>query len=88
MDVDRLIERLLKIVSLHAGATTTGEKVAAEEALRRILARLEQLKDEPEEFRFTLASRWSQQLFVALARRYKLAPFRRRRQTRRRSCFA
>ena len=80
MDVDRLIERLLKIELLHAGATTTGEKVAAEEALGRILARLEQLEDEPEEFRFTLTSRWSQQLFVALARRYKLKPFRRRRQ--------
>ena len=80
MDVDRLIERLLKIESLHAGATTTGEKVAAEEALGRILARLEKLEDEPEEFRFTLTSRWSQQLFIALARRYKLKPFRRRRQ--------
>ncbi len=80
MDADRLIERLLKIESLHTGATTTGEKVAAEEALARILAHLEQLKDEPEEFRFTLTSRWSQQLFVALARRYKLKPFRRPRQ--------
>lgn len=80
MDVDRLIERLLKIESLHAGATTPGEKDAAEEARARILARLAQLEDEPEEFRFTLTSRWSQQLFIALARRYKLEPFRRRRQ--------
>jgi hypothetical protein len=80
MDVERLIERLEKIASLHAGATTDGEKLAAGEALARTLARLEQLQDEPQEFRFTLTSRWSQQLFVALARRYKLAPFRRRRQ--------
>ena len=80
MDVDKLIERLLKIESLHAGASTDGEKLAAEEARARILAHLSELNDEPEEFRFTLTSRWSQQLFIALARRYQLKPFRRRRQ--------
>src|SRR5436309_11391966 len=80
MDVDKWIDRLLKIESLHAGASTDGEKIAAEEARARILSRLAELKDEPEEFRFTLTSRWSQQLFVALARRYQLKPFRRRRQ--------
>ncbi len=80
MDVDRLIERLLKIESLHAGATTAGEKDAAEGARARILARLAQLEDEPQDFRFTLTSRWSQKLFIALARRYGLTPFRRRRQ--------
>ncbi len=80
MDTNRLIARLLKIESLHAGATSAGERVAAEEALARILARLDALKDEPEEFRFTLTSRWSQQLFIALARRYTLKPFRRPRQ--------
>ncbi len=80
MDVDRLIERLLKIESLHAGATTPGEMDAAAAARARILARLARLEDEPEDFRFTLTSRWSQKLFLALARRYELKPFRRRRQ--------
>jgi len=80
MDIEQLIGRLLKIEALHAGATTPGETVASEEALRRILARLEALADEPEEFQFRLGSRWSQKLFVALARRYGLKPFRRRRQ--------
>lgn len=80
MNVDELIERLLKIEALHAGSTTPGERIASEEALRRILARLEALADEPQEFQFTLTSRWSQKLFVALARRYGLKPFRRRRQ--------
>ena len=80
MNVERLIERLLKIEALHAGATTQGEKIASEEALRRILAHLDKLDEEPQEFRFTLTSRWSQRLFVALARRYGLKPFRRPRQ--------
>lgn len=80
MSADQLIERLVKIEALHAGATTPGEKVASEEALGRILARLEALADEPQDFQFTLTSRWSQKLFVALARRYGLKPFRRRRQ--------
>ena len=73
VDVHRLIERVLKI---EAG----GEEVVCEEALRRILARLEALADEPQEFQFTLTSSWSQKLFVALAQRYGLKPFRRRRQ--------
>lgn len=80
MDVDRLIERLLKIEALHAGATTPGEKLASEEARARVLARLEAIAEEPQEYQFTLTSRWSQKLFIALARKYGLAPFRRRRQ--------
>ena len=68
--VDQLIARLLKIESLHAGATTEGEKVASDEARRRIIEHLARLDEEPIEMRFTLYGRWSQQLFVALARRY------------------
>lgn len=82
MNVDRLIEKLLCIEALHAGATTDGERMAAEEARTRILARLEQMKDEPVELYFHLSSRWAVQLFTALARRYGLKPYRYRGQRR------
>jgi tRNA nucleotidyltransferase (CCA-adding enzyme) len=80
MTLDALIARLLKIESLHAGATTDGERVASEAARTRILERIAALDEEEIEMRFTLHSRWSQQLFTALARRYGLEPFRYRRQ--------
>ena len=80
MDVDRLIEKLLRIEALHAGATTEGERVAAEEARARVLERLERIQDEPIEMTFHLTSRWALQLFMALARRYGMKPYRYRRQ--------
>ncbi len=80
MTLDALIAKLLKIESLHVGATTDGERIASEEARKRILEHVAQLAQEPIELRFTLHSRWSQQLFTALARRYGLEPYRYRRQ--------
>jgi hypothetical protein len=82
MTLDALISRLLRIEALHAGATTDGERIASEEARRRILEHLARLEDEPVEMQFRLNSRWSQQLFRALARRYGLEPYRYRRQHR------
>ena len=72
MTLQALIAKLLRIEALHAGATTEGERIASEEARRRILDRLAKLDEEPIEVRFTLDSPWSQQLFRALARRYGL----------------
>ena len=66
MTLDALIAKLLKIESLHAGATTDGERVASEEARKRILDHLARLDEEPIEMRFTLHGRWSQQLFTAV----------------------
>lgn len=80
MMLDALIARLLRIEALHAGAGTDGERIASEEARKRILEHLEKLDDEPLEMRFTLNSPWSRQLFRALARRYGLEPYRYRRQ--------
>ncbi len=80
MTLQALIARLLRIEALHAGATTDGERIASEEARKRILEHLEKLDEEPIEMRFTLNSVWSQQLFRALARRYGLEPYRYRRQ--------
>ena len=84
MDESKLIEKLRLIEALHAGATTAGERVAAAEAKRRILARLAELvtADPPVEHKFTIADPWSRQVFNALARRYGLKPYRRHGQHR------
>ncbi len=80
MTQDALIAKLLRIEALHAGATTDGERIASEEARKRILDHLARLDQEPVEMQFTLNSPWSRQLFKALARRYGLEPYRYRRQ--------
>jgi len=82
MDEARLIERLLAIEALHAGATTRGERVAAERAVARILERLRTLEaeDPPVEYKFTMGDMWSRKVFVALCRRYGLRPYRYKRQ--------
>jgi len=82
MTEQKLIERLRRIEALFAGATTTGERVAAEAALDLILARLAELErsDTPIEYRFSIPDPWKRRLFLALARRYGLRPFRRPRQ--------
>jgi hypothetical protein len=82
VDEKRLIEKLRSIEALFAGATTDGERVAAQEAKRRILERLKQLQSDepPVEYRFKLADKWSRQLFLSLLRRYDIAPYRYPRQ--------
>ncbi len=82
MDEARLIERLLRIEALFAGATTPGERDAAEQAKERILKRLaeSEVEDPPVEYRFTMADRWSRKVFVALLRRYGIRPYRYYRQ--------
>ncbi|MFQ5353293.1 MAG: hypothetical protein ACE5D3_09530, partial [Candidatus Binatia bacterium] len=67
MDEARLIDKLRLIEALFAGATTKGEKVAAERARSRILERLKLLEreDPPIEYRFTMADMWTRKVFVA-----------------------
>ncbi len=79
MDERSLIEKLLRIEALHAGATTPGERTAAENAMHRIRARLKEVEalEPPLEYRFSLPDPWKRQLFLALARRYGLKPYRR-----------
>ena len=81
-DMRQLIERLLKVEALHAGATTPGERDAAEAAIDRIKKKLEQfvVADPPRETQCTFSNHWSKQLFCALAKRYDLRPYRYRRQ--------
>lgn len=78
----KLIEKLQRIESLFAGATTTGEKVAAANALDRIREKLTDVQklDPPVEYKFTLTDMWSKKLFLALLRRYGIEPYRYYRQ--------
>src|ERR1700726_3246325 len=80
----QLREKLRKIEALFAGAGTTGERLAAEAALERVRARLAELgrRDAPVEMQFSMPDRWSRHLFLALCRRYGLAPYRYPRQRR------
>lgn len=82
LDEKALLEKLRRIEALHVGATTPGERNAAANAIRNIQARLELIEkeDPPVEYKFTLGDAWSRKLFMALARRYGLKPFRYRRQ--------
>ena len=79
-----LRDKLRKIEALFAGATTPGERAAAGAAAGRIRERLrESQKTEGlVEMQFSLADLWSRQLFLALARRYGLRPYRYHRQKR------
>jgi len=81
-DEEKLIERLRLIETLFARPGTEGEKLAAEAAIERIRARLEETArtDPPVEYRFSLPDPWTRKLFAALARRYGLRPYRYRRQ--------
>lgn len=82
MDETRLIEKLRLIETLFSGATTEGERVAADRARQRILERLalSEAEDPPIEYRFSMPDMWSRKVFVALLRRYGLRPYRYRGQ--------
>jgi hypothetical protein len=80
----RTESQLRKIEALFAGAGTAGERIAAEAALGRIRARLAEFgrRDAPIEMQFSMPDQWSRLLFLALARRYGLQPYRLHRQRR------
>lgn len=82
LDDKALLEKLRRIEALHAGATTPGERDAAANAMRAIQLRLKLAeKEQPAiEFKFTMGDHWSRRLFMALARRYGLKPYRYRGQ--------
>jgi hypothetical protein len=79
-----LKEKLRKIEALFAGASTDGERVAAQAARERILDKLRALevREKPVEMRFTLGDGWHLKLFLALCRRYGLNPYRKQSQRR------
>jgi len=79
---DQLRERLKKVEALYFGATTEGERGAAEAAVERLKAKLDEVsrRDPPVEMKFSLPDEWSVRLFIALCRRYGVRPFRYPRQ--------
>ncbi|ACA19521.1 conserved hypothetical protein [Methylobacterium sp. 4-46] len=85
MDIEeRLRERLRKAESLFAGAATSGERDAAEAAVRRLRVRLAETAraEPPIELKLTVPDAWSARLLIALCRRYGLRPYRYPRQRR------
>jgi hypothetical protein len=81
-DEAQLRDKLRKIEALFAGAGTKGERGAAAAAIQRVRDRLAELgqRDPPIEMRFSVSDQWSRRLFLALARRYGLTPYRYARQ--------
>jgi hypothetical protein len=79
-----LRQKLRRIEALYAGATTEGERLAAQAAIDRIRKRLAEFErtERPIEYTFKLADGWSLRLFIALCRRYGLEPYRYARQRR------
>lgn len=77
-DEAHLRDKLRKIEALFAGAATAGERQAAGAAAERIRLQLgAAARTEPViEMRFSIPNPWSRRLFIALARRYGLKPFR------------
>jgi hypothetical protein len=78
IDEAHLRDRLRKIEALFAGATTPGERQAADAAAERIRLQLAAVAStEPQiEMRFSFPNPWSRRLFIALCRRYGLELFR------------
>jgi len=79
---DELKAKLRKIEALFTGAYTPGERLAAQAARERILAKLKEMEGQeaPVEMRYTLRDGWNMRLFLALCRRYGLKPYRKRGQ--------
>src|SRR5882757_2121056 len=80
----KLRDKLRKVEALFAGAGTEGERLAAEAALERIRARLAEFgrSEAPIEIKISVPDTWSRHLFLALCRRYGIAPYRYPRQRR------
>lgn len=81
-DDQQIREKLAKIKALFAGATTPGERQAAQAAIDRIQQRIAgvpppgPVADPPVEFRFSLTNAWSLRLFLALCRSKGYRPYR------------
>ncbi len=91
-DDSQIREKLVKIKALFAGATTSGERQAAQAAIDRLQQRIEAvplpepIADPPVEFRFSLTNPWSLRLFLALCRLKGYRPYRHPRMRRTSVC--
>lgn len=80
MTREEIIEKIRKVEALFGGSGVEGEVGAAAEALERIKARLDSAPEEKIEFKISLPDPWKRQLFLSLARRHGLHPYRQARQ--------
>ena len=91
-DDQRIRDKLRKIQALFAGASSKGERQAAQAAIERITERIgagdsiKQVEDPAVEFRFSLTNPWSLRLFVALCRSKGYRPYRHPRMRRTSVC--
>jgi hypothetical protein len=92
-DEIQIREKLAKIKALFAGATTAGERQAAQAAMARLQQRIdgipppEPISDPPIEFHFSLTNPWSLRLFLALCRMKGFRPYRHPRMRRTSVCL-
>ena len=80
MTREEIIAKIRKVEALFTGSEFAGEMNAAASALERLKAQLAAVPEAAGEFQFSLPDPWKRQLFLALARRHGLAPFRKYRQ--------
>ena len=80
MTREELIDKIRKVEALYHSTQSHGEAQAAQTALERLRSQLKQTPQPELEFQLSLADPWKRQLFLALARRHGLKPFRRYRQ--------
>lgn len=81
-NMENLIERIKKIEALIIGASTEGEKKAAESAKERILRKYPEIEihKNPLEYRLSTDNEWNKKLLLALCRKYGIKPYRYHRQ--------
>jgi hypothetical protein len=80
MTREEIIAKIRKVEALFSGSEFAGEMNAAASALERLNAQLEAAPEAPVEYKFSLPDPWKRQLFLALARRHGLNPYRQYRQ--------
>jgi len=90
-DDQQIREKLRKIKALFAGASSEGERKAAQAAIDRLNERINagdssKQVDPPVEFRFSLTNPWSLRLFLALCRSKGYRPYRHPRMRRTSVC--
>ncbi len=83
MNREELLEKISKVEALFSSSSFDGEKEAAKGALDRLQKQLGQAPEPLIEYKFSLPDPWKRRLFLALARRHGLNPYRlsRQRQT-------
>lgn len=80
MTREEIIAKIHKVEALFTGSEFPGEMNAAASALERLKAQLSATPEPTVEFKFSLPDPWKRQLFLALARRHGLTPYRQYRQ--------